>query len=37
MATYVINYHYFINGIILSGYVALLTLYCHQEQEELLA
>jgi hypothetical protein len=26
-------YHYFINGTILSGYVALL---CHQEKEELL-
>ena len=31
-----INYHYFINGTILSGYVALLILYCHQEKEELL-
>jgi hypothetical protein len=29
-------YHYFINGFILSGYVALLALYCHQEKEELL-
>ena len=27
------NFHYFINGTILSGYVALLTLYCHQEKE----
>ena len=33
---FIINYHYFINGTILSGHVALLTLYCHQEKEELL-
>jgi hypothetical protein len=32
----IINYHYFISGTILSGYVALLTLYCHQDKEELL-
>ena len=31
---FIINYHYFIYGTILSGYVALLTLYCHQEKEE---
>ena len=33
---FIINYHYFIYGTILSGNVALLTLYCHQEKEELL-
>jgi hypothetical protein len=33
---FIINYHYFINGTILSGFVALLTLYCHQEKERVI-